>query len=44
MECWQPLGLPVVPLEYMRNSGASAGIETGATFAPLNSGSTSSTK
>ena len=24
MRCWQPFGLPVVPLVYMRKSGASA--------------------
>ena len=31
MECWQPFGRPVVPLVYIRNSGASAGSDTGAT-------------
>ncbi len=44
MECWQPLGRPVVPLVYIRNSGASAGIETGSTTAPLWSARSSSTK
>ena len=27
MLCWQPFGRPVVPLVYIRNSGASAGME-----------------
>ena len=34
MECWQPLGLPVVPLVYMRKSGSSAGNDSGATRSP----------
>ena len=34
MLCWQPLGRPVVPLVYIRNSGASAGMDTGATVWP----------
>jgi YCII-related domain-containing protein len=29
--CWQPLGRRVVPLVYMRNSGASAGMDTAST-------------
>src|SRR5439155_12306683 len=33
--CWAPLGLPVVPLEYIRNRGASDGRATGSTFLPL---------
>ena len=44
MLCWQPLGRPVVPLVYIRNSGASAGMDTGSTVFPAYSGSTSSTK
>ena len=44
MLCWQPFGRPVVPLVYIRNSGASAGMDTGSTVAPWCSGSTSSTK
>ena len=44
MECCAPLGRPVVPLVYMRNSGASAGIDTGATVVPRYLGRTSSTK
>ena len=32
MRCWQPLGLPVLPLVYMRNSGASASMGTGSTI------------
>ena len=31
MLCWQPFGRPVVPLVYIRNSGASAGMDTGST-------------
>jgi mycofactocin glycosyltransferase len=31
VECWQPLGRPVVPEVYIKNSGASAGIDTGST-------------
>ena len=44
MECWQPFGRPVVPLVYIRNSGASAGMDTGSTVLPRCSASTSSTK
>ena len=44
MECWQPLGRPVVPLVYIRNSGASAGMDTGSTTAPRCSARASSTK
>ena len=44
MLCWQPFGRPVVPLVYIRNSGASAGIDTGSTVFPACSGSNSSTK
>jgi hypothetical protein len=42
--CSQPLGRPVVPLVYIRNSGASAGMDTGSTVFPACSGSSSSTK
>ena len=31
MLCWQPFGCAVVPLVYIRNNGASAGIDTGST-------------
>ena len=34
MLCSQPFGRPVVPLEYMMNSGASAAYHTGATVFP----------
>jgi hypothetical protein len=34
----------VVPLVYIRNSGASAGMDTGSTVFPACSGSSSSTK
>ena len=34
MLCWQPFGRPVVPLVYIKNSGASAGIDTGSTVLP----------
>ena len=44
MLCWAPFGRPVVPLVYMRNSGASAGMDTGSTIWRRYSGSTSSTK
>ena len=44
MLCWAPLGRPVVPLVYIRNSGASAGIDTGATSWPRYWPMTSSTK
>ena len=44
MLCTQPLGRPVVPLVYIRNNGASAGMETGSTVFPACSASTSSTK
>ena len=44
MLCWQPLGRPVVPLVYIKNSGASAGIDTGSTVCPAYRGSSSSTK
>src|SRR5258707_2521554 len=42
--CWQPFGRPVVPLVYIRKSGASEGIGTGETICPLYFLSTSSTK
>ena len=44
VECWQPFGRPVVPLVYIKNSGASAGMDTGSTVCPACSASTSSTK
>src|SRR5216684_364876 len=44
MPCCAPLGLPVVPLEYIRNSGASDGRATGSTFLPRQSLSRSFTK
>src|SRR6478736_163281 len=42
--CWQPLGRPVVPLVYIRKSGASEGMGTGSTVLPAYFLSTSSTK
>src|SRR5712691_9775999 len=42
--CTQPLGRAVVPLVYMRNSGASAGMDTGSTVLPFCSVSSSSTQ
>jgi hypothetical protein len=42
--CWQPFGRPVVPLVYIRNSGASAGIDTGSTTRPRKSAINSSMK
>src|SRR3989442_15078409 len=44
MLCCAPLGLPVVPLEYIRNRGASDGRGTGSTVLPLYSLSRSFTK
>ena len=44
MECWAPFGRPVVPEVYIRNSGASAGIDTGSTSWPRYFPATSSTK
>ena len=44
MLCCAPLGRPVVPLVYIRNSGASAGMDTGSTVCRRYCGSTSSTK
>ena len=44
MLCWAPFGRPVVPEVYIRNSGASAGIETGSTSWPRYGPITSSTK
>ena len=41
MECWQPLGRPVVPLVYMRKTGASAGNCTGSTRWPRDVASSS---
>src|SRR5207249_7788847 len=35
MPCCTPLGLPVVPLEYIRNRGPSEGKATGSTCFPL---------
>ncbi len=34
MECSHPFGRPVVPLVYIKNSGASEGIDTGSTVLP----------
>src|SRR5947199_7280443 len=44
MPCCAPLGLPVVPLEYIRNRGPSDGRGTGSTVLPLYSLSRSFTK
>src|SRR5580704_4643758 len=44
VRCWQPLGFPVLPLVYMRNSGASASMGTGGTILPANLGRISSTQ
>ena len=44
MLCCAPFGRPVVPLVYIRNSGASDGIETGSTIWPRYGAITSSTK
>ena len=44
MLCWAPFGRPVVPEVYMRNSGASAGMDTGSTSCPRYFPATSSTK
>src|SRR6266581_4197407 len=44
MPCCAPLGLPVVPLEYIKKSGASDGRATGSTLLPLCSLSMSFTK
>src|SRR2546422_11122674 len=42
--CCAPLGLPVVPLEYIKNRGPSEGRATGSTFLPWYSLSRSLTK
>ena len=44
MECCAPLGRPVVPEVYIKNNGASAGIDTGSTSRPRYLPATSSTK
>ena len=44
MLCWAALGLPVVPLVYMRKRIPSAGMTTGSTRLPRKSRSRSSMK